>query len=954
VEEVTLDGIITFTNPARDRMHGGNPGELIGKTVFELQATPEENNAIRAYFATFVTKPPTPTARLVVNPRHDGQLMDLQVDWNYRRDPQGQIIGLVSVLTDITERKRAEQALRESEARFRTITEKNVDGLLIITPQGIIQFVNPAAEQLLGFPAANLVGEIFDLMLTESDQAEIGIIRPDFERVTVSTHRVEIDWQGEPVYLLSLRDITAHKQMEEALRTSQARLIEAQRIAHLGHWEWNILTGEEQWSEEALRILGLSLNSSNAIILPIMYEQFESCLHPEDRGRVLQLIEETLHHHQIYDVNFRVVWPDNSIHHVQSFGKPIFNHAGKFIRLIGTVQDITERTQIAEALQESEQFRRNLIQECLMGLALFDTNGILRKANPAFSKLFGYPLEKLIDQLHYGDLTPPEYADTDAEQMRQLQTSGRFGPYEKTCIHQDGHLIPIRLAGVIIKHQQQDFLWVNIEDVSDQKEAALKLQQAKEVAEVANRAKSAFLANMSHELRTPLNGILGYTQILKRDQSLTAQQRQGINIIHRSGEYLLSLINDILDLAKIEAERLELEPTVFNLNDFFKEITGLFQMRTQQKGIAFNYELLTPLPTLIYADEKRLRQILMNLLSNAVKFTEQGNVSFKVGINYSANATHHFQQLCLQIQDTGTGISSEARPKLFQPFSQIGNSHYHAQGTGLGLAITKKLVEIMGGKLELESIPGEGSTFWVILNLPATDGHVQPIASHPTAIIGVAGPPRKILVVDDKWENRSILSTLLTSIGFTDLKEANNGQDGLEIAQPWQPDLIFMDLIMPVLDGFEATRRLRQLPALKDTIIIAVSASTFDYHQRQSFEAGCNDFIAKPIDFEILLEILKKYLKCTYIYAPPTLTPAAELGEIHREDDSVPLVGPSPQQAATLFDLARRGAINGIIEFAEQLRQNEEQLAPFARKLLQLTSPLKKKEIQKLAKKYLK
>ncbi|KOP25235.1 serine/threonine protein kinase [Hapalosiphon sp. MRB220] len=465
-------------------------------------------------------------------------------------------------------------------------------------------------------------------------------------------------------------------------------------------------------------------------------------------------------------------------------------------------------------------------------------------------------------------------------------------------------------------------------------------QRAEETADSANRAKSEFLANMSHELRTPLNGILGYAQIFQKSKNLTEQQIKGVNIIYQCGEHLLTLINDILDISKIEDRKMELYPKEIYLAEFLESIVQMCSINAKEKGINLIYKVLSPLPIIIRVDEKRLRQILINLLSNAIKFTEKGSITFKVDIiGHESNDKIRFQ-----VEDTGVGIAPEQLEDIFLPFKQVGEESRKIEGTGLGLAISRQLVQMMGGELKVKSTLGKGSIFWLDLNLPEASHLTDTQKVDERNVISFVGSKRKILVVDDQWSNRSILVNLLQPLGF-ELIEATNGLDALHKAQEFQPDLIFMDLVMSVMDGFEATRRLRCLPEMKGVVIIAVSASVFEFDKQQSREVGCNDFLPKPIQVAELLEKLQVHLGLEWVYEEIVNREPQEYINSKSEIQNLNLIAPPAKELAILLDLAMRGDLRGITQKATDLEKLDEKLIPFTSYLRQLAKAFKGKKI---------
>jgi signal transduction histidine kinase/DNA-binding response OmpR family regulator len=393
------------------------------------------------------------------------------------------------------------------------------------------------------------------------------------------------------------------------------------------------------------------------------------------------------------------------------------------------------------------------------------------------------------------------------------------------------------------------------------------LIQAKE----ANQAKSRFLANMSHELRTPLNAILGFTQLMCRDVSLAKEQQENIKIINRSGEHLLKLINDILEMSKIEVGRVTVNNNNFDLSLFLKSLEEMLSLKAKAKNLELIFEKASGLHQYIEADEGKLRQILINLLGNALKFTESGSVILRISSQQAEPKKPAFLDsdsyyLHFEVEDTGPGISSQEIDKLFTPFEQTEVGRQAREGTGLGLSISQKFVELMGGELTVKSILGQGTIFKfdiLVRSIEPTNNELNrylPVKS----IAG--GYSYRILVVDDIAESRLLLNKMLSSVGF-EVKEAGNGKEAISVWQSWQPHLILMDMQMPILNGYEATKQIKALStANTQTVIIALTASAFEEERLVILAAGCDDFMRKPFYESELLEKVAQHLSVDYIY----------------------------------------------------------------------------------------
>jgi PAS domain S-box-containing protein len=884
-------------------------------------------------------------------PRADGSVE--WVRWSIRPwyMASGEIGGIMMFSENITQRKQAQEALRESNILLRSILESTPDFVVVKNDEGRYVALNSCSANFLGKTVEEVIGkddtEVFppevahEMMAKDRRIVATGISETYEEELSngktkgtyLTTKAPWRDADGNTLGIIAITrnisdvydELRLRKQAELALQQSEERyryLIAAtSQLFWVASPDGMTIHDNPAWRE----FTGQTL------------EEYQGwgwldAIHPEDRLLMAELWESTINTCSLYQQEFRLRRHNGEYRYTLTRGVPVLEPDGSIREWIGTCSDIHDRKQAELALQQSEERFRSLIEATSQIVWNTNAEGGFITDQPQWRAFTGQTVEEIQGWGWLNKIHPEDQHDAAETWLAALakrtvyETETRIQHYDGEYRYMSIRAVPILAADGSIRE------WVGANtDITDRKQFEIALAQAKEAAEAASHAKSEFLANMSHELRTPLNGILGYAQILQRSKHLKEDERSRIDVIYQCGSHLLTLINDILDLSKIEAQKVDLMPSDFHFPAFIQGVAEMCRIRAELKGIQFRHQLALELPVAIRADEKRLRQVLINLLSNAIKFTDAGSVTFT--ISYASEGKIRFE-----VRDSGIGIAPEKLQAIFQPFEQAGDRRRQTEGTGLGLAISQRIVELMDSTIQVQSDIGVGSIFWFEVHLPEADEWVKTSqADDYGQIIGIKDRKPKVLVIDDKWENRSVINNLLSPIGFN-VTEATDGEEGWQKILEFQPDLVITDLLMPKLDGFELIKRVRESETYQDIIIIVSSASVFESDQHRSIEAGGNDFMPKPVQAIALFQKLRHYLNLEWLYEEQS-------HETQLNKENAELVLPPQSEIEILYELVMKGNFKGIIKQAALITDMDREYIPFAKHLHQLAKGFQDQEI---------
>ncbi len=788
------------------------------------------------------------------------------------------------------------------------LMEHMPDGLIVVDTRHRIIDVNPSTQHLLRYSSEQLIGTTITHILPPvtpllsqnvgDTSLELELIVGEQQQDTLWVEMIVsrlTDHRGCMIgWLIMLRDRTSHYTMQSSLRESEQNLVRAQQIAKMGSFRHNVLTHEITWSKNLSRIVGLG-DEEHTFTL----EETMKLIHPDDLPSLLSRYHSIVRGEtEKTTIEFRCKVPNRAMRYVQEQIEAVYDKYGQVVAVFGIVQDMTERR-----LAEMEVRKlSSAVQQSSTSVVITDVNGIIEYVNPWFSHLTGYSLEEAKGKtpriLKSGTVSQEVYQQLWITILSGKEWRGEFHNRKKdgTLYWESASISPIFNESGVITH----FVAVK-EDITERKRIEHDLHVERERAESANRAKSSFLANMSHELRTPLNAILGFSQMLQRNSNLSPEHLNYLSTIHRSGEHLLCLINDILDMSKIEAGHMTYDETVFDLYDTLSSIEHMFRPQVKDE-VSFSFLYDPHIPKYICTDEMKLRQVIINLLSNALKFTTCGTVVFRAqrgetvqDVDNTCGNTlveHHITTISptslpqpqsvvlnFEVKDTGPGIDPEDMQHLFEAFTQTSVGRQSQEGTGLGLAISRQYVRLMGGDMWVQSDIGHGSTFSfsIVATLAPEEALLSSSkSSKPRQVIGLAAnqPSCRILVVDDNNDSRQLLLELLRSVGF-EVWEAYNGQQAVELWKEWHPHLIWMDIQMPIMNGYEATKCIKAMDGGQDTVIVALTASIIDGELAVRQSVGYDDFLHKPYREEQVFGMIATHLGTQYVYADEIGTPNA-------------------------------------------------------------------------------
>ncbi|CAM4440626.1 PAS domain S-box-containing protein [Paenibacillus endophyticus] len=788
---------------------------------------------------------------LFIEKNGNAKWMDLKLTF-IRDDNKHETPFFIAYMTDITDKKANELEWLAIKEDYDLITGNVLDLISYITPDGITRYISPSVRDLLGYEPKELIGKTnfelyhpddFEMLksspLSDPDVLTYRVRHQDGRYLWFeTTYKAVKDESGNVQKLIGIgRDITNRKNHEDSLAA-------AQNIAMLGSWEWDIAKQLFTMSEHCYKIFNLDTKQ------PVQKDELISLIHPDDQNKYRTAFNDALEGLP-FNHEFRHLQADGKIKFLNIRVAVNFDDNGNPVKMLGTTQDISDRKRIELNLEESVQRYTSLKKYNHDAIISIDLNGNIINGNPVAEQLTGYPVKQLIGLSISTVIGMENYKSllSDNKDYTIVERS-----IDKIS-HSSGHSVEVlaTVAPIIVNKGLVGYYLI-MKDITEQKNLLI----AKETAEKMNKAKSEFLAMMSHEIRTPMNGVIGMTDLLLQTTELDEQQLEYVSIISKSGETLLRLINDILDLSKIESGKTELQVEPFQIRECIAETLDLLTHKALEKNLELIINVNPNVPELVIGDSNRMRQVLINLIGNAIKFTYSGGVTITVQCLSS-----DFNQVRCQftVSDTGIGIPLARHHQLFDPFYQLEHFMTRKQeGSGLGLAISKRLVELMHGEIWVESAEEKGATFHFTVVLQVENNHAVLHPDSKNNIVESELHSIKVLIAEDNEVNQLVLTRMLDKLGIVSVKTALNGNEVIQAAAYETFDIIFMDIEMPEMNGVEATRVLKEtLESKKCPYIIAVTANALLGDREKYLQTGMDDYISKPLTIDSISEALKKF-----------------------------------------------------------------------------------------------
>lgn len=774
---------------------------------------------------------------------------------------------------DLQARTEAEAALQQSEERFRLFMDHGPVIAWMKDEQGRHVYVNEVFARRFQIKQGQCLGrtdfEIFpeevarhlrehdQMILAEGLPREFVEVAPDPDGTLRDWWVLKFPFQDrvEKRYVGGVAvDVTEQRRTEAALKVSEERLRLAFEAAHLGVWDWDIRSNAVQWSENVHAVFGLSREAFAGT-----YEAYLSLVHPEDFDRVLKAISQAIQDDADYQIEHRILRPDGAVRWVACRGDVLRDSDGTPVRMVGTVMDVTRRKEIELKLAESEGQLRAILDHSPALIFLKDTAGRYLDVNRQFERTFNLSRDAILGKTDAELFSPAQAAAFQAND-RLVQTAKRPLLFEEVAAHSNGPHTSIVSKFPILGRDGIVFAVGGVAtDITERKRAEMALAQARDQAMEAARVKSEFLATMSHEIRTPMNGVIGMTGLLL-DTDLTPEQREYVATVQHSGEHLLTIINDILDFSKIEAGRLTLDQLDFDLRVMIEDTLDLVAAQAQGKGLELVGLIDASVPTAVRGDPGRVRQVLTNLLGNAIKFTDQGEVVLRMNL---VQETADHVVVRGEVVDTGIGISQEGQARLFQTFSQVDSSSTRKYGgTGLGLAICKRLTELMGGEIGVESVSGKGSRFWFTARLARGAESEERAAERLPELDG-----RRVCLVGKPGSSQTVLERSIADKKMQWMS-VKDGAEAVTImrraAAEGRPfDLVILEEALSGVEGPMLAQAMKEDPLLRNIPVIVVTAFGQRGDAKAAQEAGVAAYLTRPIHQSALWRCLATLLQVT-------------------------------------------------------------------------------------------